>query len=163
MNNCLSKRIMQTLCVSGWLCVALVIQSPNTALSHCQVPCGIYDDEARFSAMQEHITTIEKSMNQIGELAADAGANINQLTRWVNNKEKHADKLAHIVSYYFLAQRIKAPTEDSEQARDSYLEKLELLHQMTVSAMKCKQTTDLKHVENFRNSLEKFHQAYIGH
>lgn len=163
MKTCFKKRTIRALSVIAGLGAALTLLSPNTAYSHCQIPCGIYDDEARFSVMQEHITTIEKSMNQISELSADAGANINQLTRWVNNKEKHADKLAHIVSYYFLAQRIKAPDDDSKQARESYLEKLELLHQMTVSAMKCKQTTDLQHVESLRSSLEKFHQAYIGH
>ena len=159
----MTKNIIKTLSVTAWLCAGLALQSPNTAYSHCQIPCGIYDDEARFSTMQEHITTIEKSMKQVSELSADAGANINQLTRWVNNKEKHADKLAHIVSYYFLAQRIKAPTDESDGAHETYLEMLELLHQLTVSAMKCKQTTDLQHVENLRSSLEKFHAAYIGH
>ena len=35
------------------------------ALAHCEIPCGIYGDEARFGAIQENITTIEKSMTQL--------------------------------------------------------------------------------------------------
>ena len=35
------------------------------ASAHCEIPCGIYDDELRISMLNEHITTIEKSMNQI--------------------------------------------------------------------------------------------------
>ena len=153
---------LRSVAMAGLLSVALVLHSSSTAQSHCQVPCGIYDDEARFTLMNEHIMTIEKSMNEINKLSADAGANINQLTRWVNNKEHHADKLADIASYYFSAQRVKAPDEVGEQARDSYLEKLELIHQITVLAMKCKQTTDLKHVKSLENSVDKFHKAYFG-
>lgn len=158
----MKRESMSVLALAALVCAVFVLQGAKTALSHCQVPCGIYDDEARFTMMNEHITTIEKSMNEINKLSADVGANINQLTRWVNNKEKHADKLADIVSYYFSAQRVKAPAEDSEQAHNSYLEKLELIHQITVAAMKCKQTTDLEHVKSLGNSVDKFHEAYFS-
>ena len=36
-----------------------------SALSHCQIPCGIYGDSMRFSMMREDCDTLEKSMNQI--------------------------------------------------------------------------------------------------
>jgi len=67
--------------------------------SHCQVPCGIYDDPARLKMIAEHITTIEKSMNEINTLSAEPGKNINQLVRWVDNKDNHADQLSEIVTY----------------------------------------------------------------
>ena len=35
------------------------------SFAHCQIPCGIYDDKMRFTMMAEHVTTIEKSMNQM--------------------------------------------------------------------------------------------------
>jgi len=44
----------------------------SLAYSHCQIPCGIYDDEARFTEIAEHITTIEKSMKEIESLSAQA-------------------------------------------------------------------------------------------
>ena len=71
--------------------------------AHCQIPCGIYDDQARVNLMYEHVKTIAKSMKQI-----EAGQNANQSARWVLNKENHADELIDIASNYFLAQRIKS-------------------------------------------------------
>ena len=62
----------------------------------------------RFKILDEHITTIEKSMKQIATLSANPGKNANQLTRWVMNKEKHADAFAEIITAYFLQQRIKS-------------------------------------------------------
>ncbi|MDY6953871.1 MAG: superoxide dismutase [Ni], partial [Thermodesulfobacteriota bacterium] len=35
------------------------------ASAHCEIPCGIYDDQMRIDMIAEHITTIEKSMKQI--------------------------------------------------------------------------------------------------
>ena len=130
--------------------------------SHCQIPCGIYDDQARLKAISEHITTIEKSMKQINELSQAETVNINQVVRWVNNKEKHADELAEIVTYYFMAQRVKPTVADSGQGEKymNYLQQLSLLHEMLVTSMKCKQATDLVHVENLKNLLFKFTQVY---
>jgi nickel superoxide dismutase len=130
------------------------------AYSHCQVPCGIYGDDARFDAIAEHITTLEKSMKQIEELTAQEPVNANQIVRWVNNKEKHADEIGQIVSYYFMAQRVKLPVADDTKAYNEYVKKLTLLHEMLVYAMKTKQTTDLANVDKLRVALEKFHGAY---
>jgi nickel superoxide dismutase len=135
--------------------VALAVLPAQLALAHCQVPCGIYGDETRFVTLEEHITTIEKSMNQINELSAAGNKNYNQIVRWVNNKETHADELTEIVTYYFLAQRIK-PTADQ------YEEKLTLLHGLIVSSMKAKQTTDLANVASLRKGVSDFRTLYLG-
>ena len=132
----------------------------GSAFAHCEIPCGIYGDEARFSAIAENLKTIEKSMNQINLLSAEAGKNANQLVRWVNNKETHADQIREIVAQYFLAQRIKAPANDDPAAGKTYSRKLALLHQMIVSAMKCKQTADPAHVKKSRELLEAFQALY---
>ena len=132
----------------------------GSASAHCEIPCGIYGDEARFSAIAENLKTIEKSMNQINLLSAEAGKNANQLVRWVNNKETHADQIREIVAQYFLAQRIKAPANDDPAAGKTYSRKLALLHQMIVSAMKCKQTADPAHVKKSRELLEAFQALY---
>ena len=68
--------------------VLLLLVISSSVFAHCQVPCGIYGDKTRFDMLREHITTVEKSMNQIKKLSADAANNMNQLVRWVNNKEK---------------------------------------------------------------------------
>ena len=137
--------------------ILLVLQV--NAFAHCEIPCGIYDDEARFKLMAEDITTIEKSINQIVELSAAGEKNYNQLVRWINNKELHADKLMETVTQYFMTQRIK-PVEATDSAYASYTKKVVLLQQMLVEAMKCKQTTDLAHTEKLRQLLAEFHDLY---
>lgn len=129
--------------------------------SHCQVPCGIYDDGARFTQMLEHATTIEKAMNQITILGAEEKPNYNQLVRWVNAKEKHADDLADIVTYYFMAQRIKPVGADDKEGYAKYLRELTTLHQILVGTMKAKQTTDLVHVEGLRKNIALFKGSYM--
>lgn len=148
----------RTLFAAGILTIAVLVAGSAPALAHCQIPCGIYGDQRVMSEMEEHITTIEKGMNQINELSKDAGANANQLSRWVMNKEDHAKEIQQIALDYFLAQRVKL----DEAGKESYDKKLALLHQVIVYAMKCKQTTDLANVEALRKSLANFKTLYFG-
>lgn len=125
--------------------------------THCQIPCGIYGDETRFTMLEEHLTTIEKSMVQLGAVMDEEPPNANQAVRWVMNKEDHADEFTSIITYYFLAQRIK-PTEAD---KDAYLSKLEMCHNLIVLSMKCKQTDDVENVKKMREILAKFKEAYF--
>ncbi len=139
-------------------CCLLVPAAPLWA--HCEIPCGIYGDEARFAALAEDLTTIEKSMQQIAELAGQSDAqSANQLARWVAAKEEHANRIQHVVSQYFMTQRLKE-VEEGDEARAAYTEKLVLLHQMLRGAMKCKQTVDVEEVEKMRTLLHEFKHAY---
>ena len=131
-------------------------------LSHCEIPCGIYNDSMRLDMLAEHITTIEKSMNEIQALSATGDKNYNQLVRWVANKEDHADYFTDIVTQYFLTQRIKPAAQSDAKAYGDYVHKLTLLHQMMVTSMKCKQTTDLENVATLRSLLAEFRTAYLG-
>jgi len=147
------------------LCFAVMSSLLITAISakvwaHCEIPCGIYDDEARFVSITEDIKTVEKSMNQIVELSKDPKANINQLARWVQNKDEHADKINEAVTKYFLKQRIKPVSDGDKVGYRDYTNKLALLHQIMVHSMKAKQTTDLEHVKKMLNLLDEFHKLY---
>ena len=75
----------------------LLLASAMPLAAHCQIPCGIYDDELRVKLIEEHIGTVEKSMNQIIALAKETPVNSNQLVRWVVNKEEHASEIQDIV------------------------------------------------------------------
>ena len=130
--------------------------------SHCQMPCGIYDDHMRINMIAEHITTIEKAMNQIIELSKEAKPNYNQIVRWVVTKENHAEELSHIVTYYFMTQRLKPVPMTDTKNYANYQHQLELLHHMLVYTMKTKQTTDLTFIEKLRELLKKFEEAYFG-
>ncbi len=129
--------------------------STNNVSAHCEIPCGIYDDQMRVTMIAEHISTIEKSMNQILEIQKEKNHNANQLIRWVMNKENHADELQEIVSQYFMTQRIKFDAKE-------YDKKIGLLHQMLVYAMKCKQTTNLENIQKLREALKNFETLYFA-
>lgn len=146
------KRIGLSLVLVGFMMVLLT----TTALAHCEIPCGIYDDQARVDMLFEHAMTIEKSMNQIMKIEKDGHGHghSNQLVRWIMNKEKHATMLQEIVTQYFMTQRIKAGT-------DHYDEKMKALHGMLVQAMKCKQTVDLAHVVKLRALVVEFEGLYF--
>lgn len=139
----------------------LVSLTASKALSHCQIPCGIYDDSTRFHLMAEHITTIEKAMKTIVDLSNQEKPDYNQMVRWVQNKDHHADQLSEIVTYYFMAQRIMPPQEQGGEAHAKYLGEISSLHQMLVYAMKAKQTTDLGNVDKLRTLLEAFKASYL--
>lgn len=122
--------------------------------AHCEIPCGIYDDAARIKLLNEHIVTIAKSMNEIVKLGKAKEINYNQLVRWINNKEDHANKFQKIVTQYFMTQRIKPGQKD-------YVKKLKLLHEMLIYAMKSKQTTDLKNTTKLKSLVTEFAKLYL--
>jgi nickel superoxide dismutase len=104
----------------------------------------------------EDAATVEKAMKQIMELSKETPINYNQLVRWITNKEEHATRIQDIVSQYYMTQRIKPDQK-------KYAEMLQTLHKMLVAAMKCKQTTDLTHVETLRSLLKTFEMQYFDH
>lgn len=130
-----------------------LLMTAASAGAHCEVPCGIYDDQMRVEMIREHADTIEKAMNQIGQL----DDNPNQQVRWITTKEDHAEQAQHVIWQYFMTQRIKPDM-------DGYTEKLTLLHHMLRDAMKCKQTTDPAHAQALRDHLAEFEKIYFaGH
>jgi len=145
----MNKRFLQT--VSA---VFIIFFTVSYAAAHCEIPCGIYDDGMRIKMISEHIKTIEKSMVQIKKLASNKSMNHNQMTRWVMNKERHADELQKIVTQYFMTQRIKPDAKN-------YSKKLISLHKILLFSMKCKQTTDLSHISTLRSLLKEFQGLYF--
>jgi nickel superoxide dismutase len=142
--------------LSSIIAVIMVFFGTAQVGAHCEIPCGVYDDEMRINMIAEHITTIEKAMKEIMRLEGQKPTNHNQLTRWVMNKEHHANELQHILTQYFMTQRIKLDAK-------KYSEKLTSLHKMLVYAMKCKQTTDLSHIATLRSLLREFEGLYFVH
>jgi nickel superoxide dismutase len=136
--------------------VISAIYSPS-AYSHCQIPCGIYDDHARVRAMLEDAATTRKSVKLISELSgkSDAQSN-NQIVRWVMNKEKHAQNVISTISDYFLTQRVKAKQKD-------YVERLKKHHAVIVAAMKVKQNADMKYVDALEANIKELLPYYPEH
>jgi nickel superoxide dismutase len=95
------------------------------------------------------------------QLSEEGDKNYNQLVRWVTNKDDHANKIQKIVSQYFLHQRIKPVEPENEEAYKKYVKHLTLLHEISVYAMKAKQTTDLEYIKKLRMTVDKFEDAYF--
>ena len=138
------------------LVVSLATYSP-VAYSHCQIPCGIYDDHARVKTMLEDAATTRKSVELIAELSgkSDAQSN-NQIVRWVMNKENHAQNVISSISDYFLTQRVKSEQKD-------YVERLKKHHAVIVAAMKVKQNADMKYVDALEASIKELLPYYPEH
>ena len=138
------------------LAVSLIIYSP-IAYSHCQIPCGIYDDHARVKTMLEDVATARKAIDLIAELSkkSDAQSN-NQIVRWVMSKEIHAQNIISTISDYFLTQRVKSKQKD-------YIERLKKHHAVIVAAMKVKQNADMTYVDALEESIEALLPYYPEH
>ena len=63
-------------------------------------------------------------------------------------------ELQQIVTQYFMTQRIKPTAKEYEK-------KLAVLHEMLLAAMKCKQTTELAHVNELRSLTRRFEALYF--
>ncbi|MEP4077987.1 superoxide dismutase [Ni] [Haloferula sp.] len=135
------------------LAAALLGSLTSDVSAHCQVPCGIFDNNNVIESMHTDWVTIDKAAKQIDELGEDPKANAHQLIRWVSNKESHAQDIQEKVLNYFLAQRLK--TDDPE-----YVEKLKLCHAVIITAMKCKQSTDGAMVKKLHDLLQDFEKAF---
>jgi len=140
--------------INGLIIFSCLFLFVSAAYSHCEVPCGIYDDQMRIKMLREHVITIEKSMKNINSITKEKGHNSNQLIRWITNKENHATDFQHIVTQYFMTQRIKPDAK-------SYAKKLELLHQMLIYSMKCKQTIDLGYIKKLNAAIDEFESLYF--
>lgn len=132
-----------------------LLLSSAPVFGHCEIPCGIYDDPLRIQLLREHIATIEKSMTTIQALEKSVTHHAHQIIRWVTNKEDHADQFQEIVAQYFMTQRVTPESKD-------YAKQIQALHEMLIYAMKCKQTTDLAHVEKLKTLVTDFEKLYFA-
>jgi nickel superoxide dismutase len=136
---------------------------PLSAPFHCQVPCGIYGDQMRVEMLMEDCATLDKAMAQLVELEQAGDKNYNQIVRWVTTKDEHAQKIQQQCLDYWLAQRIKAPKADADEAATAkYSRQLQLMHGVIVEAMKCKQTIDPAHVAGIRERVKAFGETYFS-
>lgn len=149
-------QIFPRLAFSFTLVTALLIL-PKIVDAHCQIPCGIYDDNARVQNMLEDAATTKKATMLIADLTDKPDAQSkNQLARWVNNKEIHAQNIIDTISDYFLTQRVKPGQED-------YAERLAKHHAVILAAMKVKQNTDGKYAKALTESIEALKVYYPEH
>lgn len=123
---------------------------------------GIFDDPAIVAEIKQCVETIKKACAQYTELHATAGGasaqDMNQMIRWINTKEKHAEKIITLVAEYCLCQRVKKEVFASEQ---DYVDALKAHHAVMQCAMKAKQSIDAAVVGALEHAVEDFAKMYI--
>jgi ubiquitin len=128
---------------------------------HCQVPCGIFDDPAMVAELKEAASTIRKAIVQATELHAAAVSSdllsMNQIVRWINVKEEHADKIIHKVGSYCLCQRVK---KEIFKTPEDYVEALKSHHAVMQAAMKTKQVMDVAACDALDHALADMANMY---
>lgn len=144
------------------LSTVLIILTSSVLFSHCQVPCGIYDDAARIKQIQEDITTIQKAMKNINELSNNKTVpqDLNQLVRWVNTKEEHAQHIQDVIMQYFLAQRVK-PKNVNDEGYTKYVSLTISCQKIIFHAMKCKQNTEVSYSEILLKEVNLLIDSYF--
>lgn len=152
--------LMKRFTIASLVMSMVVAGYVQSALAHCEVPCGVYGDQRRFEQMLEDTTTIAKAIKQINELTEEMnngpdGKAVNQVVRWVTTKETHATNTQHIIAQYFMTQRIKPDA-------DNYVKQLTTAHAVMQAAMKCKQDADPATAETLKNAILDFYRAYEG-
>jgi nickel superoxide dismutase len=143
--------LIGAVCISAW---------GARVAAHCQVPCGIYDDDGRIQMLLEDTRTIQKATVSIGQLAEKSDApSRNQLTRWVITKDEHASHIIKTVSEYFLTQKVKTVAA-GEQGYEEYLSHLADHHAVMVAAMRTKQKVSADAVSELQKAIETMAQHY---
>ena len=129
--------------ISMILAFAILLSSTSLVYAHCQVPCGIYDETIRFTAMREDASTIAKATRLIQELSGKSDAtSIQQLVRWTMTKEDHASNIIKVVAEYFLTQKIKPADPKNKKSYAAYVDVLASCHRVMRAAMVTKQKAD---------------------
>ena len=141
------------------LMILLLIGTTGTLFPHCQIPCGIYDDERQFKSLIEHATTIEKSMTSIHSVK---DTNPQQHVRWVHNKETHATKIQDSINHYFLAQRIKPAQKSDKKAYQRYVQLLTKAHSVLRAAMVTKQKSTIDSVTQLKEAIGSLKNDYFS-
>lgn len=144
------------------LAVAILVTGASALVwAHCEIPCGIYDDPMRMKMIYEHIATLGKSVHEINHLQEADKPNYNQLVRWIDNKDSHADQLQELIGQYFMTQRI-VPVDPGAPGYDKYVREITLLHRMMIQAMKVKQSVDPAAVDKLKALAAEFEASYFA-
>ena len=151
------NRIKKNILLIVYAVVGYILLLPLQGHTHCQIPCGIYDDAARIQSMLEDTATVEMACKSITNLAGKTDTQSqNQMVRWVVNKEKHAQKIISTINEYFLTQRVKPSQKD-------YAERLAKHHAVIIAGMKTKQNAAVKYAIILNESIEALRSYYPEH
>lgn len=135
---------------------------PRIAHSHCQVPCGIFDDPAVVREIHQCVRTIREAMVRTQALTSqvtgrDEPAALNQAVRWITVKEEHASRIIRLVTEYCLCQRVKPSLFATE---GEYRRALATHHAVLLAAVKAKQSVSEADCDALMEAAEEMARMY---
>lgn len=116
--------------------------------AHCQMPCGIYNDQMVYDRVTEYYLTMYKAVKALEHNPMKTVDDFNTLVRWVMTKERLSDEIAELLSSYFLQQKIKP--------LDANVQLVQSIHRLLCQVVVIKQNVDIKLVEEFNKEWEHF-------
>ena len=101
-------------------------------------------------------------MKNINELSNNKTVpqDLNQLVRWVNTKEEHAQHIQDVIMQYFLAQRVK-PKNVNDEGYTNYVSLTISCQKIIFHAMKCKQNTEVSYSEILLKEVNLLIDSYF--
>ncbi len=127
----------------------MLVASQENLEAHCQMPCGIYHDDMEFDRIDQYVETMYKGISVLNDSKFGTVKERNEFVRWVMQKDQASDEAAHLISKYFLQQKILPGGDDTTK-------QLVSAHKLLYYTVCIKQTVDLKCVEQFSQEWEKF-------
>jgi len=125
----------------------------NAGLSaHCQMPCGIYDDQMIYDQVDQFYLTAYKAVKALENNKFETDEDKNQFIRWVMTKERLCNETAVLLTTYFLQQKIM-PIDDNADLVKS-------LHKLLFQLVVIKQNVDIKLVKEFGKEWENFKKQF---
>jgi len=129
--------------------ICLILGPFSSPLSaHCQMPCGIYDDQMIYDEVDQFYLTMYKCVKALENNQFKTDEDKNQFIRWVITKENKCNELAMLITVYFLQQKIM-PIDDNAELVKS-------LHKLLFQLVAIKQNVDIKIVKKFGKEWENF-------
>lgn len=121
--------------------------------AHCQMPCGIYNDQMVYDKIDEYYKTMVKAVSALNDNKFTNLHDRNQFIRWVTQKDKQSDEMADVICTYFLMQKIPPDDEDS-------FDLVKSAHKLLFLIVAIKQNVDLKIVNEFGKEWDHFKQLF---
>ena len=144
-------------------CFTVIAISIAVINAHCQLPCGLYNDDIQFAKISQDAETISRACVLILQTQTDPNS-LNQAIRAINTKDAVADDLIDVVANYFLAQRIVPVEPDGDnQAYERYVRQLVLTNKIIRAAALCKQSSEPEKAEELKQLIQQFQHAFGQH
>jgi len=140
-------------CKNIFLASAVACFSLTSSLSaHCQMPCGIYNDQMMYDQVNQFYLTAFKAVKALEHNEFTTDEDKNQFVRWVMTKERLCNETAMLLTTYFFQQKIM-PIDDN-------IDLVKSLHKLLFQLVAIKQNVDIKLVKEFGKEWENFKQLF---